>query len=58
MRDRTRHYVRPFGSIADQLKRFNEDRLKEFGAAPLPDKRLPMAFTGVGGDIAPNVEED
>lgn len=58
MRDRTKNYGRPYGSIADQLKRFNEDRLKEFGAAPLPDKRLPMAFTGVGGDIAPNADGD
>jgi hypothetical protein len=37
-------------TIADQIKRFNLARFEEFGAAPLPEKPLPIERTGVGGD--------
>lgn len=38
-------------SLADQLRAFNEARKHEFGRAPLPDERLPIPHTFVGGDL-------
>lgn len=38
-------------TVAEQLRLFNEHRFRQFGRAPLPDDPLPMAPTGVGGDV-------
>lgn len=43
--------------IASQIQAFNQARKGEFGAPPLPDKRLPIPYTGVGGDIPPEPVE-
>jgi hypothetical protein len=40
--------------IADELKRFNAERERMLGGQPIsPDRRLPIEYTGVGGDVAP-----
>ncbi len=44
-------------SLAEQLKAFNDSRKDEFGAAPTPDKPLPLPPTGAGGDVAPPEQE-
>lgn len=40
-------------TIAEQLRAFNEQRQAQYGRAPLPDERLPIPYTGKGGDIDP-----
>jgi len=43
--------------IAEQLRRFNEERFREFGRGPRPDERLDIPPTGIGGDVkAPEAE--
>lgn len=39
--------------IAEQLRRFNEQRKEEFGRAPTNDRPLPIPPTGRGGDVLP-----
>lgn len=50
MKDQTKNYSRPL-NVAEQLAEFNERRKAEFGRGPLPNERLPLPFTMVGGDI-------
>lgn len=42
-------------SLAEQLARFNEERARMMGKRPLPPgERMPLPFSGVGGDVPEN----
>lgn len=40
-------------ALSEQLRRFNEERERQLGKPPSPDERLPLPFSGVGGDVPP-----
>jgi hypothetical protein len=40
--------------IADELGRFNRERERMLGGRPVSsDERLPLPYSGTGGDVAP-----
>ncbi len=41
------------GSLADELRKFNEHRYNTFKRAPQPNAPLPLEPTGIGGDVKP-----
>lgn len=49
--DEARYMIGRAVDIAEQLRRFNEARLQEFGRGPHPDNRLDIPPTGIGGDV-------
>ena len=39
--------------IRDELRRFNDERRAVIGKPPAPGERMPLPYSGVGGDVGP-----